>query len=284
MKIKKIMFMMAIVFATVLSFTSCSKVEAGYVGVKVDLLGSDKGVQTEVLGVGRYWIGMNEELYTFPTYQVNYVYTREETEGSPANEEFTFQTNEGMICSADLGLSMHFEASQVSKMFQTYRKGEDEIRGVVVRMKIRNALNRVSSTMPVEYVYGEGKGKLIDSVELIIKKELEPTGIIIDDINLIGAIRIPPSIEEALNLKVKMTQDAQRAQNEVAKAKAEADIRTAKARGEADSKKILADGEAYYNRTVSGSLTPQIVEMKRLEKWNGVYPQTYGVNGGLIIK
>lgn len=284
MKIKKIMFMMAIVFATVFSFTSCSKVEAGYVGVKVDLLGSEKGVQNEVLGVGRYWVGVNEELYTFPTYQVNYVYTREESEGSQTNEEFTFQTNEGMICSADLGLSMHFDANQISKMFQTYRKGEDEIRGVVVRMKIRNALNRVSSTMPVEYVYGEGKGKLIDSVELIIKKELEPTGIIIDDINLIGAIRIPPSIEEALNLKVKMTQDAQRAQNEVAKARAEADIRTAKARGEADSKKILADGEAYYNRTVSGSLTPQIVEMKRLEKWNGVYPQTYGVSGGLMIK
>ena len=138
--------------------------------------------------------------------------------------------------------------------------------------------------MPVEYVYSEGKSKLIDSVETIVKKELEPSGIIVDDINLIGAIRIPKSIEQALNLKVKMTQDAQRAQNEVAKAKAEADIRTARARGEADSKKILADGEAYYNRTVSGSLTPQIVEMKRLEKWNGVYPITYGVNGGLIIK
>lgn len=284
MKFKKIMFTMAIVFATMFSFTSCSKVESGYVGVKVDLLGSDKGVQNEVLGVGRYWIGVNEELYKFPTYQVNYVYTREETEGSPTNEEFTFQTNEGMICSADLGLSMHFDANQISKMFQTYRKGEDEIRGVVVRMKIRNALNRVASTMPVQYVYGEGKGKLIDSVELIIKKELEPTGIVIDDINLIGAIRIPQQIEEALNLKVKMTQDAQRAQNEVAKSIAEADIRTAKARGEADAKKILADGEAYYNRTVSGSLTPQIVEMKRLEKWDGVYPTTYGVSGGLMIK
>ena len=189
-----------------------------------------------------------------------------------------------MICSADLGLSMHFEREKISDMFQTYRKGVEEIRGVIVRKEIRDALNRVSSGMTVEYVYGEGKGKLIDSVKFIVKKKLAPSGILIDDLNLISAIRIPPSIEEALNMKVKMTQDAQKAQNEVAKATAEANIATAKAKGVSDAKRLIADGEAYYNRTVSGSLTPQIVEMKRIEKWNGHYPVTYGVNGGLLIK
>lgn len=280
---KKCILLIALI-AMMFNFSSCSKVEAGYVGVKVNLLGSDKGVQNEVLGVGRYWIGLNEELYKFPTYQVNYVYTRESNEGSEANEEFTFQTKEGMICSADLGISMHFEREKISQMFQTYRKGVDEIRGVIVRKEIRDALNRVSSSMSVEYVYGEGKGKLIDSVKFMVKNKLIANGIVIDDLNLISAIRIPKSIEDALNMKVKMTQDAQKAQNEVAKAIAEANIATAKAQGEADAKRIEADGEAYYNRTVSGSLTPQIVEMKRLEKWDGAYPVTYGVNGGLLIK
>ncbi len=280
----KKVFIFITLAAMVLNFSSCSKVEAGHVGVKVNLLGSDKGVQNEVLGVGRYWIGFNEELYTFPTYQVNYVYTREANEGSPDNEEFTFQTKEGMICSADLGLSMHFEREKISQMYQTYRKGVEEVRGVIVRKEIRDALNRVSSSMSVEFVYGEGKGKLIDSVKYMVKRKLAPSGIIIDDLNLISAIRIPKSIEEALNMKVKMTQDAQKAQNEVAKATAEANIATAKAKGIADAKKIIADGEAYYNRTVSGSLTPAIVEMKKIEKWNGVYPTYYGTNGGLLIK
>ena len=34
--------------------SACSRVEAGYVGVKVNLLGGDKGVDSEVLGVGKY--------------------------------------------------------------------------------------------------------------------------------------------------------------------------------------------------------------------------------------
>ena len=281
---KSVLFGLMTVLLMSASFSSCSRVDAGYVGVKVDLLGSEKGVQNEVLGVGKYWIGFNEELYTFPTFQVNYVFTKESNEGSADNEEFTFQTKEGMICSADLGLSMHFEREKISQMFQQYRKGEPEIRGVVVRKEIRDALNRVASSIPVEYVYGEGKGKLVDSVKSIVKSKLAPFGIVIDDLNLISAIRIPKSIEEALNMKVKMIQDAQKAQNEVAKATAEANIATAKAQGVADSKRILADGEAYYNKTVSGSLTPQLVEMKRIEKWDGDYPQTYGVNGGLLIK
>ena len=41
----------------VFAIHSCAKVEAGYVGVRVNLLGGNKGVDSEVLGVGRYWIG-----------------------------------------------------------------------------------------------------------------------------------------------------------------------------------------------------------------------------------
>lgn len=284
MKSLKFILFSVILASMTFSFTSCHKIEAGYVGVKVNLLGKDKGVQQEVLGVGRYWIGWNEDLFKFPTYQVNYVYTAGETSESPTNEEFSFQTIEGMVCSCDLGLSMHFERDKIAQMFQTYRKGEEEIRSVVVRKEIRDALNRVAGNMPVETVYGAGKAKLIDTVSIIVKNRLAPTGIVIDGLSLIGAIRIPKTIEDALNLKVQMTQEAQKAQNQVAKAEAEARIAIAKAQGVAGSKRIQADAEAYYNRTVSGSLTPQIVEMKRLEKWDGKYPVTYGLNGGLMIK
>ena len=44
-------------------FASCSRVPAGHKGIRVFLLGGDKGVDHEELGVGRYHIGINEELY-----------------------------------------------------------------------------------------------------------------------------------------------------------------------------------------------------------------------------
>lgn len=82
------------------SVAGCSYVPAGNVGVKVNMLGGDKGVDTEVLGVGRYWIGMNEELYVFPTFMQNYVWTKDPAEGSPNDESISFQTADGMTANA----------------------------------------------------------------------------------------------------------------------------------------------------------------------------------------
>ena len=65
-----------LVTSIIASLAACSKVPAGHVGVKVYLLGSSKGVDTEELGVGRYWIGINEELYLFPTYMQNYTWVK----------------------------------------------------------------------------------------------------------------------------------------------------------------------------------------------------------------
>jgi hypothetical protein len=114
MKMKKISFLAILAIVMIMFGTSCSDVPAGNVGIKVYLLGGNKGVDNEVLGVGRYWIGINEALYLYPTYQINYVYTKDANEGSPENEEFTFQTKEGMECGMDIGVAMHFEKDKIT--------------------------------------------------------------------------------------------------------------------------------------------------------------------------
>ena len=276
---KRIFFGFLMIAFVAMSSASCSKVEAGYVGIKVDMLGSSKGVNDEVLGPGRYFVGPNTEIFTFPTYQVNYTYTASSNEGSETNEQFVFQTVEGMECSADLGVSMHFEEQSISKMFQTYRKGVDEIRAVVVRNAIRDALNKVSSNMPVESVYGEGKAKMIDTVKIIVKNHLKNTGIYIDNLYLIGSVRIPTSVQQALNDKVQMTQLAQKAENERRKAEAEAAIKVAKAKGDAESLLTVARAEAEANRLKQSTLNGLLIQQQWIEKWDGGLP-TYMMGSG----
>jgi regulator of protease activity HflC (stomatin/prohibitin superfamily) len=264
-KMKKISRLLLLLVASIALFASCSRVDSGYVGVKVYLLGNEKGVNNEVLGVGRYWIGFNESLYTFPTYQVNYVYTKDATEGSANNEEFTFQTKEGMECSMDMGLAMHFNPDEISTMFQTYHKGEEEIRGIVVRNTLRSALNKVASGMPVEFVYGEGKSTLIDSVTNLAIRELSGTGIEIDKLYLIGSIRIPQSVIDALNAKIQMTQEAQKSENALRKADADAKIIVVNAKAQAEA-----------NRILSASITQNLIDWKAVDRWNGILPTTTG--------
>ena len=99
MKIYIIVFLVGVL--AIFGTTSCSKVPAGNVGIIVHLLGGEKGVDSEEVGVGRYWLGFNDQLFLFPTFLQNYVWTADTREGSPTNEEFTFQTKEGLVVKAD---------------------------------------------------------------------------------------------------------------------------------------------------------------------------------------
>lgn len=279
---KKMFRNLMILSSLVLILTSCgqhSYVQPGFVGIKVHMYGGSKGVDNELLGVGKYWIGVNEKLYTFPTYQVNYTFTASKEEGKAVNEEFSFQTKEGMECSMDLGLAMHFEYAKISKMFQKYHQGLEDIEGIVVRNTIRDALNKIAGTMSIESIYGEGKATLIKNVEATVKEGLDSTGIVIDKLSLIGAVRIPETVKKALDAKVEMTQKTQQSEFEIQKAQADAKVKVAQAEGDAKSLLISAKAESDANKMITSSLTDQLIRYKATDKWNGILPT---VTGGSI--
>lgn len=268
---KNLVFVLLIVL---LSFGSvaCTKVPSGHVGVKVYLLGGSKGVDTEELGVGRYWVGWNEELHLFPTFTQNTVWTADSREGSLEDESITFQTKEGLSVNADIGLAYHIDPTKVTAIFQKYRKGIDEITDIYLRNIVRDAFVVASSNKPVEFVYGEGKAELRDEVEQIVKAKVEPIGIVIEQISFVGDLRLPDSVVTALNAKIAALQKASQRENEVKEAEAEARKKIAAAQGEAESIKVVALAQADANKILSNSITPTLVEYKRIEKWNGIMP------------
>ena len=258
------------------SLAACSTVPAGHVGVKVYLLGGSKGVDSEELGVGRYWIGMNEQLYIFPTYMQNYTWTKEPDSTGPEDESISFQTVEGMTANADVGISYQLDPTKINKIFQTYRRGVDEITDTFLRNMVRDSLVKQASTKPIEYIYGAGKAELMAAVQADVQKQVEPIGIKIDKIYWIGEIRLPQTVIDSINAKNAATQMAQQRQNEVAQARAEAEKKVAEAKGEADSILLKAKAQAQANRELSSSITPELVQYRALDKWDGVLPRMTG--------
>lgn len=244
-------------------------VEPGYVGVKVYMLGGSKGVDHEVLGVGKYWIGINEKLYLFPTFQQNVTWTKSINEGKKEDESITFQTKEGMGVGADIGVSYSINPDKVSNLFQKYRKGIDEITEIFLRNTVRNAFATVSSSMSVEDVYGEKKPELMRLTEEKVRKEVSEIGIVIDRIYLIGELRLPKQVTDSLNAKIQATQDAMKTRNEVesAKAQAEKDI-------------AIAEGVAKANQIKASSISDMLIRWETVQKWDGKLPT---VSGGASV-
>jgi len=260
--------------ALLLTVSACTYVPAGNVGVKVNLLGGDKGVDSEVVGVGRYWLGWNEELYLFPTFMQNYVWTAGADEGSPNDESISFQTADGMTANADIGISYSIDPDKVAVIFQTYRRGVEEITDTFLRNMVRDALVKQASNKPIEYVYGAGKADLIAAVQKDVADQVGSMGIMIGKIYWIGEIRLPPVVLDSINNKNAATQMAQQRQNEVAQAKAEADKKIEDARGVAESILKVAEAQAKANKVLAESITPEFIQYQALEKWDGKLPTT----------
>ncbi len=272
-----------LVVLTAIVMTGCSKITAGHVGIKVNLLGGYKGVQAEEVGVGRYWVGMNEELYSFPTFSQNYVWTASDTEGSESNESISFQTIEGLAVNADVGITYRIDPTKVSKIFEKYRRGVDEITDVYLRNMVRDALVEKASTMGIENVYGAGKAELMNEVEKSVSNNVSDIGIIIEKIYWIGEMRLPQQIVQNINAKIAATQKAQQRKNEVAQSKAEADKKIEEARGTAESIKLKAkaESEAITLRGEALRSNPEVLQLEAVNKWNGVTPVYIGTNAPL---
>lgn len=267
--------------ALVLSIAACSKVPAGNVGIKAYLLGGDKGVDTEELGPGRYWIGINEELYLFPTFTQNYTWTQACINGDCENEELGFQTSEGLAVTADVGISYHIDPNKAALIFQKYRRGVDEITDLYLRNMVRDSLVKNASMMRVEDVYGTGKTKLIEAVQKDVSTQTTALGIVIEKVYWIGELRLPPTVTNAINAKITATQMTQQRQNEVAQAKAEADKKVEAARGAAESVTLLAKAQADALDIKGSALArnPKVIELQAIEKWDGKLPVYNGGNG-----
>ena len=272
MKIRTIALMTVLVG----SVAACSYVPAGNVGIKVNLLGGEKGVDTEELGVGRYWIGFNEELYLFPTFMQNYEWTADSRPGSENDESLSFQTADGNTATADVGISYSIDPTRVTEIFEKYRRGVDEITDTFLRNMVRDALVRLSSVKTIEYVYGAGKAELIAAVQADVAAQVAPLGINIDKIYWLGEIRLPDAIKTSINDKNAATQKAQQRINEVQQSKAEADKKIEEARGDAESLLKVAEAQAKANRLLADSLTAEFVQYQAITKWNGELPKMTG--------
>lgn len=254
-------FALVLVIVSMGLVKGCSYVPAGYKGVIVNLYGSDKGVAEQPVSVGRYFLGWNRELYLFPTFLQNYTWTRD----GQVDESITMQTAEGLSINTDAGITYNIKPENVVKVFQKYRLGIEEITNTFLRNMVRDAMNKVSSTMAVEEIYGPKKEDFIAKVNEIVKHEAEQDGIDVDKIYLIGSFKLPEAVVQSINAKIQATQNAMKVENEVATAKAEA-------------QKVLieAQARAQANRIISQSLTPELVNYNAIQKWNGRLPQVTG--------
>ena len=246
----------------------------GHVGVVVNMFGADKGVEDKELHVGAHLIAPWKIVYKFPVFEQNHSWDDK--------KKFTFQTSEGLVVEAEVGITFHLQPDKIHILFAKYRRGMDEITDVFIRNFTRDAINKCASKLKIEDLYGTAKEKFMEDIQTLVRHDLSGLGISIERIYLVGNLHFPATVVKALNAKIEAVQRAQQRENELRESEAEAKKQMAKAHGEAESALIRAKAQAESNQIVSQSLTQELIQWQAVQKWNGELPTALGNNGMIL--
>jgi regulator of protease activity HflC (stomatin/prohibitin superfamily) len=127
--------------------------------------------------------------------------------------------------------------------------------------------------MKVTDIFGSQKSALQDSVTKQVQRLLKPEGIIVDQLSIIGKIRVDPQVESSINAVLTASQKAIEAQNKVNQARAEAEQMIQTARGDSAAANIRAVGQAEANRKLNATLTPALIQSQWIARWDGKMPE-----------
>ncbi len=275
--------LLAIPLIFVLFFVGCAtRIGPGRVGIKVDLAGSQRGVEDLPIRTG--WVFYNflsSTIVEYPTSVQTAKWTKDPNEGSVNNEEMSFNTKDGLTVYGDLSVSYHLDANKVPAFYVKFRNDDiAQFTHGFLRNVARDAINRTGSQYTVQEVMGEKKSELEQNSRQDLQKQVADIGVVIDQFGFIGSPRPPQSVIDAINAKVQAQQIAVQKQNELVQSQADAAKLVAAAEGQAKAQIAVANGEAESNRVRAASISQNIIEWQKLtvtdrwiEKWNGQVPQ-----------
>ena len=279
-----------IIVAGLLCVAKCSvRVPAGYVAVEYKMNG---GISNDTLSQGWHLISptVKTSLYSIGIEQ-SYL-TSEDKGDSPKDESFKTPTADGKQLLVDLEFSYKFDQDQVADVFTRFKgQSGESVKNTFIKPKMKAWTQEVTAKYPVTDVFGDKRQELNEALDTYLKKKFEPYGIIIDTVNF-TSISTDDETQAAIQKKVNAQQELELANIEAKTAKVQADKEKAAieaeqakitAEGKAEATRIKADAEAEANKKIAESLTPELIEKQKIDKWNGDVPKVQGGNAATIV-
>jgi regulator of protease activity HflC (stomatin/prohibitin superfamily) len=167
--------------------------------------------------------------------------------------------------SSDVAFNFHINPDQVATIYQEV--GVD-YKQRIIDPTLQESVKAATAKFTAEELITR-REVVREETKVLLRAKLEPRGIMVDEFNIVN-FGFSPSFNSAIEAKVTAEQSALAAKNKLEQIKFEAEQRIAEARGKAEA--ITVESNALRSN-------PQILELRALEKWDGVLPQVTGSGG-----
>jgi hypothetical protein len=261
-------FVGAIIISSVQPF-ALERVDAGHVGIKVNLTGDKRGVSSYEYKTG--WVMFNtwtEQMLEFPTFQQHIEY-----------KDQTVITKGGFAATIKPSFNYSLKPTAIGNMFENLRLDIKQIEQGWLMNAIVSSVNDVANKWEVDAIFNkreEFEAAIVTECNKRLSKWFEVS-------QLRTNITPPESLQKAIEGKTKAVQEAQAAQQRTLVAEAEAKEKIAIAKG--DSAKVIIDAQALAlaMKLKQKEITPLYVEYLKAQSWNGVLPTTVAGGTGTFL-
>jgi|SRR5919199_4957573 regulator of protease activity HflC (stomatin/prohibitin superfamily) len=169
----------------------------------------------------------------------------------------------------DLAVNWNVDPAKVNQVYQQVGD-EEQIVISILSPAISEVLKAATSKKTAEEIITK-RTELKTEIDNSLKKRLQPYGVIVRDVSLIN-FGFSPEFSKAIEAKQIAEQEAKQAEFAVQKATQDAQAEINRAKGQAEAQRLQRQ-----------TLTPEILQQKAIEKWNGQFPTVMGGGGTLPL-
>ena len=262
-----IVFLLLIMFSVSMC-ASCTIIDSSEIGIKFHKWSVSEQDYGGIEGTCSGWVFYNPlatDVFTYPLHVQRKTY-----------EPFRVNTKDAAQFTMDPSIAYRINPEKACDIFKKYRKPVEELENGYIRTCIYEAYRTCANNFTSDSIMSS-RATFEADVRARLEHSLNNEGFIVEEFT--SQIIPPESLAKMIDAKNMAVQSSLKAENEVKEAEANAKIEIAKAKGAAEAMKIKADAEAYYNKTISNSLSPYIIQEDWIEKWDGHVPTVINGSG-----
>lgn len=196
---------------------------------------------------------------------------------SAKNQAIYAESKESIGFSVGMNISaqIYTEDDAVKFLYSYNNKTLENIMDTEIRARVESKFVEQCAKYPLNDILAS-KEEIMETVREDVTTYFADKGITITVLGMKDGIEYDDhEIQTAINEKFSSEQKLVTQENNNA-------VTISKAEAEAEAKVKLAEAEAEANRKIAASLTPELNEKIKYEKWNGVLPEVTGTNTPII--
>lgn len=164
-------------------------------------------------------------------------------------ENINATSQEGLSLNLDVSLQYRLDPQKAATVYKTI--GTDETQLLISRF--RSTVRAITANYPASAIYSTKRQEIAQKIDQQLTQEIPVLGFIVEEA-LLRDIKMPETLQAAIQDKLKAEQENQQMEFVLEKERQEAERKRIEAQGIADSQKII-----------SGGLTNQVLQLRAIE-------------------